>query len=185
MDNKYFPNNPNELDRIMRLYEQEIQIRKEWMNECVVQLQHALKNSTPSMVIHYATSVINQAMVIVRILDKDATSSRPKDKERSKERAKIIHDRNPELIEPPEMLRKIRNDYEHFEERMDDWATTSVSKNYVDLIVSDSESGGISGIEETDKFRQLTAGYLTFWNTEVDLQEVINWVGKVSRTINN
>ncbi len=102
MENNYFPNNAKELSRVMEIYEQEILNRREWINESVERYNESKDNSKrPSVVINYAMSIINHAMVVVRMLDKKAVSSRKSDKERSKERAKILHERNPGIPDPP------------------------------------------------------------------------------------
>lgn len=185
MNNKYFPNSPQDLSYVMRIYEDEILTRKDWINESVEKMNNALNdsNSPTSIIILYAMSIINHAMVIVRILDKNGTSSRKREKERSKERARILHERNPGLPKPPKMLRDIRNDYEHFEEKIDQWATTSKTMSYVDLIVFKGGPLAISGVNEQDIFRRLEGNNLTFWNNKVNLQEVIDWVEEISEIV--
>jgi len=136
------------------------------------------KAQKPSSIISYAMSIINHTMVIVRILDKEAISSKKKDKERSIERAKILHQRTPNLENPPHSLRIIRNDYEHFEERLDEWAVNSKSNNYIDLNVS-NHGPIVSGVEDRDIFRQLEGHNLTFWNNSVNLQETVTWANMV------
>lgn len=120
-------------------------------------------------------------MVIVRILDTEATSSRKKDKGRAKERARILHERNPCLPGPPKTLRGIRNDFEHFEKRLDVWATSSNQHIYIDLNMGELEGFiQIPGMEDQDVFRHLQGHNLTFWNKSVNLKEVIHWVNETS-----
>lgn len=185
MENKFFPNETEELNRVMEIYEQEILNRKEWINESVKRYNEARDgNGGASIIINYAMSIINHAMVIVRILDKEAISSRKHDKKRSKERANILHERNPGLPDPPEKLRRIRNDYEHFEEKIDVWATSSKSNVYIDLGVISPGAVIYSEAKENEIFRQIEGYELTFWNNRVNLQEVIQWVSAVSDIVN-
>jgi hypothetical protein len=49
------------------------------------------------------------------------------------ERARILNERNPEFPEAPPALRDIRNDFEHFEARLDEWATSENPNAFIDL----------------------------------------------------
>lgn len=134
MNYKFFPKNEDKLNFVMEIYEGEISNRRDWINESVIRLNEALSEQlSPSIIIHYAMTIINHAMVVVRIIDREAISSKKSNKAKSKERAEILHNRNPGLPEPPVNLRKIRNDFEHFEERLDEWASAPNPNIHIDL----------------------------------------------------
>lgn len=183
MTNVFFPNDAEKLSYVMRIYEEEINNRNDWIQENAIQLNEAMKSKSASIVINYAMSIINHAMLVLRLVDKEAIGARTWGNEKAKgmERAKILHERNPEFPEPPLSLRKIRNDFEHFEARIDEWATSPDPNVYIDLNVG----GGIliPSMKSQDTFRQLEGTNLTFWNDGVDLQEVVSWVDEMSSIV--
>ncbi|MBU9723063.1 MULTISPECIES: hypothetical protein [Bacillaceae] len=176
MSYQFFPNNQEKLNYVMRIYEEEINNRNDWIKENAEQLNSSFQTKSASVVINYAIGIINHAMLVVRLVDIEAIGSR--NKQRSKERAKLIHERNPGLPNPPSSLRLIRHDYEHFEERLDEWATQENPNTFVDLTVG----GGIMLPQQNtqDTFRQLEETTLKFWNHSIDLQEVVTWVDEMS-----
>jgi hypothetical protein len=188
MNNIYFPNDERDLDFVMEIYESEIKNRRIWMKEVALQLNKIIKSEipSPSIAIFYASSIVSQAMLILRLIDKEAISARKanNEKKKSKERAKIIHERNPDLPEAPNDLRRIRNNYEHFEAKLDEWATTPRPKSYIDLnmVIGTAPMIG-GGFHEKDVFRSLENMNLKFWNREVNLQEVADWVNQVGQII--
>lgn len=187
IENQYvfFPNDPEKLDFVMAIYEQEILNRNKWIVVSVeninIELNSSKENgsSLASIVINQAMAIINHAMLVLRLVDIKAIGAR--NIEKSKERAMLLHSRNNEFVEPPKSLRSIRNDYEHFEERLDEWATKANPNYYIDLNIGANLIGG--DFSKKDVFRNLNETKLTFWNKEVDLQEVINWVGHMARVI--
>lgn len=76
----------------------------------------------------------------------------------------------------------MRNNYEHFDERLETWSETSTRSNYLDLslIPVNAVHGddAISGLDDIDKFRTYdpTTGVLTFWSQEFDVRSLINEV---------
>lgn len=83
--------------------------------------------------------------------------------------------------DPPSSLRSVRNDYEHFEARLDAWSTSPDPTAYLDLIVR--EAVFIENASTQDKFRHLVGSTLTFRNREIDLEEVLDWIKKTSEII--
>lgn len=180
MNNKFFPNDDDKLSFVMKIYEEEIHNRNIWVKESAIKLNEALNRQQPaSIVINYAMSIINHAMLVLRLVDIEASGAR--DKEKAQERAQILHLRNPGFLEPPESLRDIRNDYEHFEARLDKWATSNNPMTYIDLIVG--RPIFVSNANDQDIFRHFAGSKLMFWNKSVDLQEVVDWVEIMSTVI--
>jgi len=166
---KFFPE--EKLPQSMRIYEWEINNRYLWVKEHVINLYHALQKEDYRSVINNSISIINHSMVILRLVDTDAIGAR--NKERAKERAKILHERNPGFPEPPKELRTIRNAYEHFEERLDEWAANPESYDYIDLAV-----GGNFHQTNTSSnvFRYFEGTTLMFWENKINLLELADWV---------
>jgi hypothetical protein len=70
--------------------------------------------------------------------------------------------------------RTFRNHFEHFDERLEDWATSSKRKNFVDSNVG--PSGMISGIDPEDYLRNFdtTKNAVTFRGDEYNLKPMID-----------
>lgn len=181
MNNTFFPNNNEKLDFVMKIYEQEISTRDKWIKENIDRLNQAINESSASITISYAISIINHAILVFRLIDLEAITARDSEKEKAKERAKILHERNPKLPKPPASLREIRNDFEHFESRLDQWATSTNPNYYIDLNIGE----GIYAPEANtkDNFRSLVGSELIFWNNSVNLQEVVDWVSQIDAII--
>lgn len=73
----------------------------------------------------------------------------------------------------------MRNNFEHFDEKIDKWWKESASKNYVDLNVG--PPGFIGGVAATDMFRNYypSTGVLTFWGQEFRLGEILSEVQRI------
>jgi hypothetical protein len=70
--------------------------------------------------------------------------------------------------------RTFRNHFEHFDERLEDWAMSSKRKNFVDSNVG--PSGMISGIDLEDYLRNFntTKNAVTFRGDEYNLKPMID-----------
>jgi hypothetical protein len=64
----------------------------------------------------------------------------------------------------------MRNNFEHFDERLDRWWNESKSHNYADMNI-----GAIGGVEEIDSFRQYDAGTreLMFWGQNFNTGDIV------------
>jgi hypothetical protein len=67
----------------------------------------------------------------------------------------------------------IRNNFEHFDERLDRWWNESKKHNHSDMNIA--SKGMISGIDEIDRFRIFDPQTkdLTFWGQEFNLQALV------------
>jgi len=78
-------------------------------------------------------------------------------------------------------LRKVtmRNNFEHFDERLDKWWKESIAHNHIDLIIGPKNT--IAGPAEMDKFRHFdpTTGDMVFWGQEFNLKQILEEVQKV------
>src|SRR6185312_5907330 len=70
----------------------------------------------------------------------------------------------------------MRNNFEHFDERLDRWWVKSEKHNY-----SDFNLGSIGGIDEIDSFRNFDPAStdLSFWGQAFNLQSPINEVQSI------
>jgi len=74
----------------------------------------------------------------------------------------------------PLVPRTFRNHFEHFDERLENWANTSKRQNFVDSNVG--PTGMISGIEPQDYLRNFdpSKATVTFRGDEYQLQPIVN-----------
>lgn len=181
MDLKYFPDNVGAQNFILERYADEIRLRAEWIFDTAEEVNKSLKEEdTASTVIRKAMDLIGHAVVIMRIIDPEATGTRANERDRTKERVRLIREKWPEIpSEFPVGLRKVRNDYEHFDTRIDEWAMTSERRLYADLIVGPM----IGGLGAHENLRRFKGGTLYFWDNAVNLTEVVTWVNQVSLAV--
>jgi hypothetical protein len=70
---------------------------------------------------------------------------------------------------------KIRNDYEHLDERIEDWWNTSTNRNLVTETIGPPGSVGGDAIGPKDMHRQFdpTTGDVRFWGNELNIPSVL------------
>jgi hypothetical protein len=78
---------------------------------------------------------------------------------------------------------QMRNNFEHFDGRIDEWWKKSKAHNVCDLNVGLKE--WVVGIDEIDMFRQFDPKdrTLTFWSQEFDLQAIIDEALRISQKL--
>jgi len=78
---------------------------------------------------------------------------------------------------------KIRNDYEHLDERIEQWWDESTNHNFVGSLIGPRGSiGGDSISEDKDILRWLdpSSGNVIFWGNELNIPEVITAVNELA-----
>lgn len=95
--------------------------------------------------------LIGNAVIILRIID--STGARRSEIERVEERVKLLNQKWPKILElePPLGLRQVRNDYEHFDSRLDELAVSSKRKNIADMNIG-PVFGGLETHENLRRF---------------------------------
>lgn len=78
------------------------------------------------------------------------------------------------------MTVSMRNNFEHFDERIDKWWRESKRKNALDLFVCPSSA--VVGYDSIDRFRWLNqeTGVLTFWSEEFNLNDILTEAKRIS-----
>ena len=68
----------------------------------------------------------------------------------------------------------MRNNFEHFDERLDRWNKESKRHNIGDILIGDK--AGFSGLEDIEKFRHFDpkTTNIIFWSQEFNLQNLVN-----------
>lgn len=85
--------------------------------------------------------------------------------------------------EPPYKSRKFRNHFEHFDQRIDDWATSSKRMCFVDSSIY--PKGSIGGLDQKDYFRNLDPQTfaLTFAGKDYELLPVYEAIKKLHQMV--
>ena len=124
--------------------------------------------------------LIGHAIVILRIVDSEGIGSRRSELDRTKERVKLIRKKWSEIpIEFPQGLRNVRNAYEHFDARLDQWAISSERRLYADLNIGPM----IGGLGVHENLRRLEGETPYFWDHAVNLSEVVEWSQQVASAV--
>ncbi len=108
-------------------------------------------------------------MVAVGNISKIFWSPNHKYQKRGEELRKSLSIKDDSPIKP----RKFRNSFEHFDERLENWATSSKRHNFVDSNIGPSNM--IAGINPEDFLRNFdpTSWTLTFRGDKYELEQVI------------
>lgn len=84
-------------------------------------------------------------------------------------------------IDDASPLREVtmRNNFEHFDERLDRWWEESKAHNYMDLLIGPKNM--ITGQADTDKFRHFDpkTGDMVFWGQEFNIKKLLDEVRKL------
>lgn len=78
---------------------------------------------------------------------------------------------------------KLRNDLEHFDERIDAWILSSERHNFVDMNIGDRSPLSIVGVDTRDFFRNLEGNILTFAGRKYDLDELYNIILSLEKAL--
>jgi len=177
---KYFPEDRDDQGFILERYADEIQLRANWIINAAEEVNKSLSGPSvsASLVIKNSMDLIGHAMVILRIID--PAGSRRNELERAAERVNLLKEKWPKIpSNPPQGLRDVRNDYEHFDARLDQWAVSSNNRLIADKIVGPA----INGFETHENLRRFEGGTLYFWDNAVNLSEVVRWAQQVAAAV--
>jgi hypothetical protein len=73
----------------------------------------------------------------------------------------------------------MRNNFEHFDERLDKWYTTSAKRNHADYIIGPPNT--LVGVAETDMFRffDTSTADVVFWGKRYSLVTIMDEILRV------
>ena len=86
------------------------------------------------------------------------------------------------LVRDASPLRKvtIRNDYEHLDERIEEWWETSPDHNIADMTIGPRDSFALLGSEKSVmRLLDPTTGEVTFWGNELNIPSIVNEVHRI------
>ena len=176
---KAFPiDNEFVLDR----YRDEIILRAKWTQ---TYLNEGIAATDSKEKIRHFTSAITYAMSISRLIYWHTSPPNTSKRRLAEQRATAINNRWPNLPTPPETLKKVRNRLEHFEEWMDDWASSDSANIYIDFNIGLSQDMiAIEGIGVAKSFRDISArGDFSVLGEKVNLDAIHHWCAKIVESL--
>ncbi|MEK4718108.1 hypothetical protein NST66_11070 [Priestia sp. FSL W8-0524] len=174
---------------VLNRFKEELNIRACWVIQAHEHISSLRKNgkNNEQLIIKEAMDLISNAVVMDRITDKNAIGARDHEVSRVKKRVALIRDKWPNLPEkPPEGLRKVRNAYEHFDAKLDDWATKSKRQFILDSSVLNTNTEldyKELGIKRFESLRTLRGNTLYYCDSKVDLDQVVAWAAQIVYSI--
>lgn len=140
------------------------------MNEC-------LSNRNPGEFFREAGDFLQHSSAVSRVLWPPGSTNRAK-KKRAKQRgahlrAKLAVPENNAL-----QARSLRDHFEHFDERLDEWAETSPNKNIVDNMIGPRNAIGGSAIRDEDILRMFdpASNEIVFRGEKFNIQTLVSGV---------
>jgi hypothetical protein len=150
---------------LLRIFQHEVELQCKFIVTAALELKAALVTEN--------TDEIWKQLQIILVASANLSkmfwgSSGRKDAERAPLRESLqVADDSP-LRDPD-----LRNDFEHFDERLEEWFAKSEHRNYVGRMIG--QPGGIVGIDPAERFQQFdpTTATVAFWDHAVSLNDVV------------
>lgn len=161
--------------RILRIFQREIERQCRFAIIAVQDLQKALQAPDMDRIWYSIQSFLVAAGNVSKLLW--PSSAHIPDRATELKNSLGVDDSSP--LAP----RTFRNYFEHFDERLEDWATSSKQKNFVDSNVG--PSGMISGIDPEDYLRNFdtTKNAVTFRGDEYDLRPMVDAIIELHKKV--
>ncbi len=160
---------------VFKVFQTEIKRQCKFALIAVEQIRTGLTNNNSDLV-WYA---IQNFLVAAGNISKTFWPSKTLSQKRGEELRKSLGIGDDSCIKP----RNFRNHFEHFDERLENWATSSKSRNFVDSNMGSSDM--IVGIKPDDFLRNFdhTNWRLTFRGDNYDLRPIIGAIRDLSKKI--
>lgn len=163
------------------IYIRELLVQCEYAVEAIRRMNEILEaQASPSEFFREAGDFLQHSSAVSRLLWPPGSNNRA-----SKKRAKIrgAHLQKKLMLEDDHILRNraLRDHFEHFDERLDDWAATSPHKNIVDNMIGPRAAIGGDAIKDQDIFRMFdpASGMIIFRGERFNVQELVNGLSEV------
>lgn len=163
------------------IYIRELLVQCEYAVDAIRRMNEILAaRGSPSEFFREAGDFLQHSSAVSRLLWPPGSKNRA-----SKKRAKIrgAHLRQMLKLDDGHILRNraLRDHFEHFDERLDDWAETSPYKNIVDNMIGPRAAIGGDAIKDQDIFRMFdpTAKLIVFRGERFDVQALANGLTEV------
>jgi hypothetical protein len=166
-------------DRLLDLYIREVGTQATFALESAHLYKAGVVSAGPvrEVFFHLHHFLIHSSNVVKLLFPRAGSSPKARFAE---QRAKAIRNRLgiTEPLDPSQV--NIRNDFEHFDERIDAWVQSSRRHNFADMNIM--TKGSIKGLEPEDFFRNLDPHTLTlsFCGNSYDLNYLENYMQQVA-----
>ncbi len=162
---------------IESVYLRELVQQCQYAIAAVQKLNEALANHNPSEFFREASDFLHHSSAVSRILWPPGSSDHRK-KKRAKQRGDYLRTRLSVSENHTLQNRKLRDHFEHFDERLDDWAETSPNKNIVDNMIGPRNIIGGDAIKDEDIMRMYdpTSKDIVFRGEKFNIQTLVDGV---------
>lgn len=132
--------------------------------------------------IKYYSLAVSTASVIAQLAYITISKFSP-EKERSKERIKLLDAEFPDKPTMPKGMREIRNSMQHFDERMDTWLFSLIengTNGYAYIVDNDKNIEVYSGSPNSQfDRRMINEDELKYWDHTINIKELKNWCNEI------
>lgn len=155
----------------LRIFQAQLLLQFEYVLWSAEGINAGLSRGDPRLVFYSVQNLLSAAANAAKAL---WGSGGRKAKERARLRDSIgVSDQSPlKLVD-------MRNNFDHYDERIDKWWQNSKRRNHLDLSVGHKDS--ISGLDNIDMFRQFdpVTTNVIFWGQEFNIQELVDEVNRL------
>ena len=156
---------------LLRAFQNQVLLQCEFMTLATAEVNAAMQSQDTTRIFYGLQNLLNAAANISKVLW--GSGGRHADERREVRDSIGIHENSPLSTVT------MRNNFEHFDERLDGWWSASARHNSQDLCVMPKSS--VTGIDPIDWFRvfdPITTD-LYFWSQEFNIQDLVNEVQRI------
>lgn len=169
-------------DFLKRIYLQQVKQECDFCLVAVTRMNEILKLEDKSQgdFFREALDLVHHAAAVSRIFWPPGCRDKKK-KARSQRRGQMLRDHLGLQSNHPIQNRTLRDHFEHFDERLDDWAENSRNKNIVTSLFGSRNAIGGDGIDDSDiihHYDPATKIY-SFRGEPFDIQELVNGINDI------
>jgi hypothetical protein len=157
---------------LLRTFQAQAALQCRYVLLAAQDINNGLKNENIEFTFYAIQNLLNASANISKVLWGQAGS-------RANER-KPLRDSVGITDDSPLRAVTMRNNFEHFDERLEKWRTESPDENYIDLNIVAKET--YQHFAEIDRFRAFdpTTTYLTFWGQEFNIRKIVDEVRRIA-----
>lgn len=162
---------------LLRTFQQQVELQCKFMLTAAQELNKALAGHNAEHIFYALQNLLNASANISKAL------WGPKGNRNLARQRKPLRDSIGIRDDSPLREVTMRNNFEHFDERLDKWWAKSKRHNKADLAVGPPNM--FQGFEDIDRFRMFdpVTTNMTFWSQEFNIQAIINEVTRVFPTL--
>jgi len=169
-------------DFLKRIYLQQVKQECEFCLAAIARMNEILKSEGESQndFFREALDLVHHAAAVSRIFWPPGCRDKKK-KVRAQQRGQALRDQLEIRSNHPIQKRTLRDHFEHFDERLDDWAENSRNKNMINRLLGPRNAVGGDAIGDSDiihHYDPATKIY-AFRGEAFDIQELVDGIGDI------